>query len=66
VKLNRIVVVGGSIAALTAVDTLRVEGFAYPPALLEWHTSGTAYRVVALNYGIRPAQLKRLVPAHHQ
>ena len=37
-----------------------------PPALLEWRTSGTAYRVVALNYGIRPAQLKRLVPAHHQ
>jgi NADPH-dependent 2,4-dienoyl-CoA reductase/sulfur reductase-like enzyme len=36
-----------------------------PPALLEWRTSGTAYRVVALNYGIRPAQLKRLVPAHH-
>ncbi|WP_205314883.1 NAD(P)/FAD-dependent oxidoreductase [Nonomuraea lactucae] len=36
-----------------------------PPALLEWRTSGTAYRVVALNHAIRAAQLKRLVPAHH-
>lgn len=36
-----------------------------PPALLEWRTSGTAYRVVALNHGICPAQLKRRVPAHH-
>jgi 3-phenylpropionate/trans-cinnamate dioxygenase ferredoxin reductase subunit len=34
-----------------------------PPALLEWRASGTAYRVVAMNHGIRPAQLKRLVPA---
>jgi 3-phenylpropionate/trans-cinnamate dioxygenase ferredoxin reductase component len=36
-----------------------------PPALLEWRTSGTAYRVLALNHRIRPAQLKRLIPAHH-
>jgi NADPH-dependent 2,4-dienoyl-CoA reductase/sulfur reductase-like enzyme len=36
-----------------------------PPALLEWRTSGTAYRVVALNHRIRPAQLKRLVPSRH-
>jgi 3-phenylpropionate/trans-cinnamate dioxygenase ferredoxin reductase component len=36
-----------------------------PPALLEWRTSGTAYRIVALNHGICPAQLKRRVPAYH-
>jgi NADPH-dependent 2,4-dienoyl-CoA reductase/sulfur reductase-like enzyme len=36
-----------------------------PPALLEWRASGTAYRVVALNHGICPAQLKRRVSARH-
>ncbi|MEU0508020.1 MULTISPECIES: NAD(P)/FAD-dependent oxidoreductase [Amycolatopsis] len=32
-------------------------------ALLVWRASGVAYCVMALNYGIRPAQLKRLARA---
>jgi hypothetical protein len=34
-----------------------------PAALLAWLASGATYRAVALNHGIRPAQLKRLVRA---
>jgi NADPH-dependent 2,4-dienoyl-CoA reductase/sulfur reductase-like enzyme len=38
----------------------------HPPALLEWHEAGATRRVITVNHAIRPAQLKRLVPAREE